>query len=173
MLSYLSPSRLGLLAATLGGLALVVYTVTLITHAGAAPIALETPSSQFLTEAQLRAALAESPWPPALHDEVIALAWCESGLRGRSLRLFNSAAVGDAGKAFGLLQINVRWNPWASYLDLEDPRVNLLVGWAIWMEAGRSFVRWSCYRNNSAGGSPPPAAVDVSPPFDAALPTGG
>ncbi len=95
------------------------------------------------TESMLRDLLVNSPWPYGAYDDVVQVAQCESGLAPTSY--MNTQAVGDYGRAFGLLQINIDWHPWAEQFDLKDPRVNLLVGYAIWSQANRSFIWWSCY----------------------------
>lgn len=86
----------------------------------------------------LEDALANSSWPEHLWPTVIKIAQCESGL--------NPAAVGDQGRAHGLMQIRVDAHPvLANRYDLFSYEGALAASWEIYTDAG-SFRPWSCAR---------------------------
>lgn len=80
-------------------------------------------------------ALEVSSWPENLHGWVERVARCESGL--------NPAAVGDGGRAIGLMQIRADMHPeLAATHDLFDPRDNLEAAWLIFTWQG--YGAWTC-----------------------------
>lgn len=86
----------------------------------------------------LNEALLRSPWPPYLWPQLIAVARCESGL--------NPLAVGDHGRALGLMQVRVDYNPGlAARYDLFTYDGALAAAWELYVERG-SFAAWSCAR---------------------------
>lgn len=91
-----------------------------------------------LTEAEMRAVLAEAGWPAGLHDEALRVAWCESR--------WSPYAVGDGGNSRGLFQLNVA--TWFAYAGegpemWADPLTNARVAWAVMgYDAGRGYERW-------------------------------
>ncbi len=85
----------------------------------------------------LEAALARSPWPPHLWPQLISVARCESNL--------NPLAVGDHGRALGLMQVRTDYNPGlAMRYDLMTYDGALAAAWELYLEGGWS--RWSCAR---------------------------
>ena len=106
-----------------------------------APIDVLTLSLEWTTRGDKRdrvqAALRRSPWPQYLHDEVMKVVECESGN-------FDPRAVGDDGMALGVLQIRTDYHPKLARLNLFDPDINLLAGYVIFLEAGRTWNPWSC-----------------------------
>lgn len=61
-----------------------------------------------LTEAEMRALLAEAGWPAELIPQALAVSWCESK--------WSPAAIGDSGRSVGLFQL---WNGW--FHEGEEP----------------------------------------------------
>ena len=88
----------------------------------------------------LEAALARSPWPPYLWPQLIAVARCESSL--------NPLAVGDHGRALGLMQVRVDAHLDRIHKLLYTPEQllelgpNLEVAYDIYKESG--WKPWSC-----------------------------
>ena len=99
----------------------------ILEHEWIAPLA---PADKFMDH------LKRSPWPLWLHGQVIKVAMCESS--------HNPDAVGDDGMALGLLQIRTDYHPKLARLNLFDPDINLLAGYVIFLEAGRTWNPWSC-----------------------------
>jgi hypothetical protein len=87
-------------------------------------------------EERVREYLKRSPWPRWLHAQALAVIACES--------TYNPNGVGDDGLALGLFQVRTDYHPKLSRLDLFDPQENLLAGYIIWLEAGRSWNPWTC-----------------------------
>jgi len=87
-------------------------------------------------EERVREYLKRSPWPRWLHAQALAVIACES--------TFNPNAIGDDGLALGLLQIRTDYHPQLALMDLLDPQQNLLAGYVIYLEAGRSWSPWTC-----------------------------
>lgn len=73
----------------------------------------------------------------------VAIALAESG--------GNSASVGDLnlGVSIGLWQINEKYHPEDSGLNLKDPQTNANAAYAIYVAAGYSFRPWSTYKNGA------------------------
>ena len=94
------------------------------------PAALATP------EQRVRALLARSPWPPYLHAQALAVIGCESR--------YTVDAIGDEGLALGLFQIRTDWHARLARMDLLDPHQNLIAGYIIYLQAGRSWGPWTC-----------------------------
>lgn len=89
-----------------------------------------------LTEDDLLALLAESPWPRHEWPTVVRVAYCESR--------FQPEAVGDGGRAEGLMQIRTDvWHRLARSFDLMDARDNLTAAYVAYLEAG-GWWPWSC-----------------------------
>lgn len=84
----------------------------------------------------------EQTWPPHRHGEVLAVVECESG--------GDPQAVGDGGRAFGLLQIRAdHWPHLAAEHDLLDLEDNLRAGRRAFLEWAAVFEEpgwnaWSC-----------------------------
>mgnify|MGYP003135619577 CR=1 FL=1 len=92
------------------------------------------------SEAGLRQLLVRSPWPTYLWDEVTQIVECESQ--------YQQDAIGDQGRAFGLMQIRVDFHPrLAGSYDLLDGGDNLAAAYVVFLEA-RSFKPWSCWKGN-------------------------
>lgn len=96
-----------------------------------------------LTEAEVREVLTEAGWPAELHDEALAVAWCESR--------WSPYAVGDGGNSLGLFQLNVA--TWFRYAGENpalwaDPLVNARTALATYYyDLGRGYEpwkQWSC-----------------------------
>lgn len=96
-----------------------------------------------LTEAEMRAVLAEAGWPRELHEAALAVAWCESR--------WSPYAHGDGGASLGLFQLNVE--TWFRYAGEDpaqwaDPVVSARVAWATYQyDLGRGYEpwrQWSC-----------------------------
>ena len=108
------------------------------------PLLLQAPSltdertnESALTEAEVYALLAESPWPERLWDQVVAISWCESR--------WTPDEDGDGGESTGLMQVHVPAQPRiARTFDLTDGRSNLIAAYIVYLEAGSSFWPWSC-----------------------------
>ena len=80
-----------------------------------------------MREQNVRLAVAESPW--AGMPEVVEVVACESR--------HESDAVGDQGRAIGLLQVRTDAHPdLARRYDLFDPAQNLRAGWEIYQRQG-------------------------------------
>ena len=95
-------------------------------------------SPKIATEAWLHDLLAGSLWPEYLWDEVTAIAECESR--------FRPWAVGDDGRAVGLMQIRTDVHPGiADKFDLYNANDNLSAAWVVYLEAGKSFKPWACW----------------------------
>lgn len=79
-----------------------------------------------LSEHQIRHVLTLAGWDRSLHDEAVAVSFCESR--------HQPAAVGDGGRARGLFQIH--W--------LIDNCVSIFCGWSgwAWRELGIDGLRW-------------------------------
>lgn len=105
------------------------------------------PGSRFITEPVLRALLDESPWPAYLHDAVVYVARCESGLRDLSIMLMDTQAlhVSEREHSVGLMQINTKiYDRLAESLDLTDAADNLIGAYIVWLDNGKTFEPWSC-----------------------------
>lgn len=93
-----------------------------------------------LSEAEMRAVLTLAGWPAELHDEALAISWCESR--------WSPYAVGDGGNSLGLFQLWRGWWPSAGeHLDLwADPLVNARVALHARQARGRwgGGGGWSC-----------------------------
>ena len=103
--------------------------------------------SRFITEPQLEALLAASPWQAVLWPSVIRIARCESSLRDLSITLMDTLAhrVTLREDSRGLMQINVKaWPRLERSLDLFDPADNLIGAYVIYLSRGGSFLDWSC-----------------------------
>ena len=95
-------------------------------------------SPEIATEAWLLSLLSGSLWLEYLWDEVIAIAECESR--------FKPWAVGDDGRAVGLMQIRADVHSGiADNFDLYNENDNLSAAWVVYLEAGKSFKPWSCW----------------------------
>lgn len=95
-----------------------------------------------LSEGEMRAVLTEAGWPVELHDQALAVSWCESKW---------SSAVGDGGNSLGIFQLNK--DTWFTYAGEDpemwaDPLVNARVAWATYQyDIGRGYMpwkQWSC-----------------------------
>ena len=96
-----------------------------------------------LTEAEMRALLAEAGWPESLIPQALAVSWCESK--------WSPGAIGDSGRSVGLFQVNAAtWFPYAGEdaSQWADPLVNARVAWRTYQyDIGRgyeSWRQWSC-----------------------------
>lgn len=93
-----------------------------------------------LSEAEMRATLTLAGWPAELHDEALAISWCESR--------WSPYAVGDESNSLGLFQLWRGWWPAAGeHLDLwADPLVNARVALHARQARGRwgGGGGWSC-----------------------------
>ena len=96
-----------------------------------------------LTEAEMRALLAEAGWPAELIPQALAVSWCESK--------WSPGAIGDSGRSVGLFQVNAAtWFPYAGEdaSQWADPLVNARVAWRTYQyDIGRgyeSWRQWSC-----------------------------
>lgn len=95
-----------------------------------------------LSEAEMRAVLTLAGWPAELHDEALAISWCESR--------WSPYAVGDGGNSLGLFQLNGMWFPYAGEDGTRwaDPLVNARTAYAVYQyDIGRGYVpwkQWSC-----------------------------
>ena len=101
-----------------------------------------------LTEAQMREVLALAGWPLELHGQALAVSRCESGWR--------PGAVGDGGRALGLLQLHDGlgngeawgggwgWWSWAgvSIDEAFDPVTNARVARLVYERSG--WAPWTC-----------------------------
>ena len=128
-------------------LLILVILLATLSRTGAAPTVAPVEDGPIITVGQLREALEESPWPAQLHDDVVAIARCESGLRfpGERPYLLNTEARGDHDRAHGVMQIRVDVHGRLSRVfDLDDVRENLIAAYLIYLEANRSFAPWSC-----------------------------
>ena len=95
-------------------------------------------SPEIATEAWLLSLLSGSLWPEYLWDEVTAIAECESR--------FRPWAVGDDGRAVGLMQIRTDVHPGIAHkFDLYTASENLSAAWVVYLEAGKSFKPWACW----------------------------
>jgi plasmid stability protein len=93
-----------------------------------------------LTEAEMRALLAEAGAPAEWVPDMLTIAWCESH--------YSSGAVGDSGNSLGLFQL---WSGWARPgEDLFDPLTNARVAVRVREIRGRfgSTGGWTCATNN-------------------------
>lgn len=91
-----------------------------------------------LTEAEMRDILLRAGWPESLHNEALAVAWCESR--------WSPGVVGDGGDSVGLFQLNLAtWFPYAGEdaSQWADPLVNARVAWATYQyDIGRGYSPW-------------------------------
>jgi hypothetical protein len=95
-------------------------------------------SPEIATEAWLLSLLSGSLWPEYLWDDVTAIAECESR--------FRPWAVGDDGRAVGLMQIRTDVHPGIAHkFDLYTASENLSAAWVVYLEAGKSFKPWACW----------------------------
>ena len=93
-----------------------------------------------LTEAEMRALLAEAGAPAEWVPDMLTIAWCESH--------YSPGAVGDSGNSLGLFQL---WSGWARPgEDLFDPLTNARVAVRVREIRGRfgSTGGWTCATNN-------------------------
>jgi len=112
---------------------IVTATVTVIDEG---PVSVTIPA--------LYEALRESAWPGALHPDVVRIALCESSMQDGTLRM-NPRAIGDQGRAWGLLQIRRDAHPEiAARHDLLSVDGALAAGWEVY-GAAESFQPWSCW----------------------------
>lgn len=96
-------------------------------------------SAPILPPVTLADLLSDTSWPESEWSTVDAIAFCESR--------YIPSAVGDDGLALGLMQIRVDYHPRkADRYDLLDPTQNLEAAHQVWIEAGRSYWPWSCWR---------------------------
>jgi plasmid stability protein len=89
-----------------------------------------------LTEAEMRALLAEAGAPAEWVPDMLTIAWCESH--------YSPGAVGDSGNSLGLFQL---WSGWARPgEDLFDPLTNARVAVRVREIRGRfgGGGGWSC-----------------------------
>lgn len=111
----------------------------------ATPTATATPTPELrvpvggtLSEPAARHVLTVAGWPEELHDEALAVMWCESG--------WQPWAVGDDGRALGLFQL---WPVWWRYAGADrrvyaDPVLNAAVALEVYRyEAARGYAPWS------------------------------
>ena len=97
----------------------------------AQPVSTALPDAFLLSREELRPAL-ERTWPEYRHEEVLAVIDCESR--------FKPGAVGDNGRAFGLMQIRIDfWPHLAAAYDLTDPEQNLAAGRQAFLEWRAAF----------------------------------
>lgn len=83
-------------------------------------------------------AMERAGWPPELHGALLWIIQCESG--------GNAAALGDQGRAYGLMQIRADMHPGlAARYNLWDPVGNLMAARELFLASG-SFAPWSCAR---------------------------
>lgn len=96
-----------------------------------------------LTEAEARAVLTVAGWPAELHEQALAVSWCESK--------WSPHAVGDGGNSLGWFQLNVA--TWFGYAGEDpalwaDPVVNARVAWATYQydlsRGYQAWAQWSC-----------------------------
>lgn len=112
---------------------------------------LTRPAPRIITEAEFKGHLASAGWPEGLHDQMLAIARCESGDGGG----LNAHARNDSdrrGPALGVLQIHV-----PAHLDkisdpneLYDPEVNAEVGLKVYEEAAKSGDPWLPWSESSS-----------------------
>jgi lysozyme-like protein len=100
--------------------------------------------------------------PNLTSDEIRAYA-TGAGFRGDDLNIAvavalaessgDPGAVGDEaltiGGSIGLWQINLRWHPEYAAASLVDPQTNANAAFAIYVEAGHSFIPWSTYKSGA------------------------
>jgi hypothetical protein len=106
---------------------------------------------ELLTPDELRSLLMKSVWPPETHQSVVNIAMCESpfvdvkGVYGDSGILYvNSRAVGDDGRAYGVMQIRIDYHPVLhTEYDLFNPLDNLNAAHTLYERRG-SYLDWSC-----------------------------
>lgn len=89
------------------------------------------------------AVLHEAGWPEELHEDALAVAWCESRWRVN--------AVGDRGAAVGAWQVHVYDTAWAPLVaaaggDIWDPVQQAAVALRIYEIRGRfgGWGGWTC-----------------------------
>ncbi len=101
----------------------------------------------WITRAQLQEYLTQSDWPDTLHTRFINVASCESGQYDyvSESYIYKVNAIGDGGLAYGLGQVRIDYHPEkAARYDLHDALQNLNASYEIYLEAGNSFLPWSC-----------------------------
>lgn len=83
-------------------------------------------------------AMEQAGWPSELHGALLWIIQCESG--------GNAHALGDRGRAYGLMQIRADMHPGlVARYDLWDPVGNLAAARELYLASG-SFAPWSCAR---------------------------
>lgn len=95
-----------------------------------------------LTEAEMRAVLAEAGWPVELHEQALAVSMCESR--------WSPYAVGDSGRSLGLFQMQHSGSGWRGWFIpagedeslAHDPVVNARTAWWAYQRSG--WAPWSC-----------------------------
>lgn len=104
----------------------------------AAPIAPAMLSRPPVASVALLPAIERAGWPPELHPALLWIIICESG--------GNALALGDHGRAYGLMQIRADMHPGlVARYDLWDPVGNLMAARELYLASG-SFAPWSCAR---------------------------
>ena len=106
------------------------------------------------TVEEFYAVIARTPWPDSLWYDVWLIASCESVVSvtdpaTERLRI-SATAIGDThfattGPSHGGLQINIaEWPLLLRSFDLLDLHDNLVAGYILFLEVGRSFHPWTC-----------------------------
>lgn len=101
----------------------------------------------WITAAQFSEYLEQSNWPAELYRGITNVASCESGRLNPVTQSYEYRvnAIGDHGLAFGLGQVRIDYHPdKAQRYNLHDALQNLNASYEIYIEAGNSFLPWSC-----------------------------
>lgn len=96
-----------------------------------------------MTRDQIRAVASAAGFQGQDLDTAVAVAMAESS--------DNPDAAGDPqfGGSYGLWQINLRWHPQYTAEQLDDPQTNANAAYAIYKEAGHSFIPWSTFKTGA------------------------
>lgn len=91
---------------------------------------------------EFMAAIAETPWPEHLREQVWHIATCESA--GVGADVVYTSAVGDSGRAWGVMQVRVDQHPdLLRTFNLFDLRESLTAAYVLYLQAG-GFAPWTC-----------------------------
>lgn len=106
----------------------------------AAAVVVQAASVGQLSREEAIHVLEAAGWPTELHEQALAIAWCESK--------YSPGAIGDAGNSLGWFQLWTGWFPAAGFSVSQafDPHVNARTALYVYQTRGRwgGGGGWSC-----------------------------
>lgn len=103
-----------------------------------------------LTEAEVRQFALQAGWPESLHEQLLAVAWCESSYRPNASTAW----------AYGIMQLVPSWFDYAGldFAQWTDPLVNLRAAYAVYLyDIQRGNAPWQQWVCQPPAATPTPA----------------